>query len=82
MCVSEYFGEGFGGGAPAQGLAESGVESVGDVVEVGSGVHGQVGAMGKYLAQQPVGAGRRSCFVENCGSSDRSPMPVRQRVRG
>ena len=42
--------EGFGGCAPSEGFAGSGVEGVCDGVEVVSGVAGEVGAFGEVLA--------------------------------
>ena len=52
--------EGFGGGAVAEDSAGSGVEFVGDGVEVGLGVHGQVGALGQVVADQAVDASMSS----------------------
>src|SRR4029079_11136417 len=43
------------GSLPVEGLAGSGVESVGDVVAVGLGEAPQLGAFGPVLAQQAVG---------------------------
>src|SRR5689334_1418348 len=47
--------EGFGGGGVVEGAAGAGVELVGDGVEVGLGVGGQVGAFGEVVADQAVG---------------------------
>lgn len=49
------FVECFGGGAPAEGLAGSGVKGVGDRGDVAGGPPGQVGALRKILAQQGIG---------------------------
>src|SRR5207245_3088516 len=47
--------EGFGGGAPAEGLTWPGVERERDGGELVRAVAGGVGAAGEVLAQQPVG---------------------------
>ena len=47
--------QGLGRGFPAEGLAGPGVQLRRDRVQVLFAVHGQVGALGEVLAQQPVG---------------------------
>lgn len=51
----QEFVEFFGRGVPVEGLSGAGVEFVGDGVQVGLGVDGQVGAFGEVLAEQAVG---------------------------
>src|ERR1022692_2313209 len=53
--LGQYLAEGLGGGPPAEGLAGPGVELGGDGVQVSLAVPGQIGALGKVLAQQPIG---------------------------
>ena len=59
MAVSTGHRNGFskylGGGLEVEGFAGSGVEFVGDGVELGLGDGGEVRALGKILAQQTVG---------------------------
>src|SRR5665647_1502315 len=54
LCRDER-SEACGGGVPAECLAWSGVELGGNQFQVRGGVHGQVGALGEPVAQQPVG---------------------------
>src|SRR5215204_1300441 len=52
---AQQWGEFIGGGGVVEGLSGSGVEALGDGVEVGLGELGQGGAFGEVLAQQPIG---------------------------
>ncbi len=54
MVVGEELSELLAGGAVAEALAGPVVELVGDGLELGGGVDGQVGALGEVLAEQPV----------------------------
>jgi len=49
--LDQEFVEFLGGVLPVEGLPGSAVELGGDGVEVGLGVHGQVGALGEVLPQ-------------------------------
>ena len=49
------FGEGLGGGSPAEGFPGSTVQSCSYGVEVVSGVSAEVGAFGEVLAEETVG---------------------------
>src|SRR4051794_17974395 len=53
--VEEQLCQDFVGGVVAEAFAGAVVEFVGDVVEVGAGVGGQVGALGEVFAEQAVG---------------------------
>jgi len=52
-----------GGGFPAQGLAGPAVQLGGDRLQPVPAVHGQVGALGEVLAQQPVSPNLRLCSL-------------------
>ena len=53
-CGRDELVEALGGSIPAEGLAGSAVEAHSDLVEVGLGVEGEVGAFGEVLADEAV----------------------------
>jgi len=73
LCRDER-SEACGGGVPAECLAWSGVELSGHQFQVRGGVHGQVGALGEPVAQQPVRCSRS--LVAATGSAGQRSRPA------